>query len=45
MIGYASAETEECMPLTHVYAQKLVKRLHQCREQGILPWLRPDGKS
>lgn len=44
MIGYATNETAEAMPLTHVYAQKLVKRLHYCREQGILSWARPDGK-
>lgn len=45
MIGYATNETPEGMPLTHMYAQKLVKRLHECREQGILKWARPDGKT
>lgn len=45
MIGYASNETKECMPLTHMYAQKLAKRLQECREQGVIPWLRPDGKT
>ena len=45
MIGYASDETEELMPLTHILASKLCERLNTCRREGILPWLRPDGKS
>merc|ERR1712137_1128070 len=45
MFGYATDETEECMPLTHVYATKLCQRLQECREEKILPWLRPDAKT
>ena len=45
MFGYATDESEEMMPLTHVLSTKLVLRLQECREQGILPWLRPDSKS
>lgn len=45
MIGYASDETEEMMPITHLLANKLCERLNQCRREGILPWSRPDAKS
>ena len=45
MIGYATDETEELMPITHVFASKICERLNHCRREGILPWLRPDGKS
>jgi S-adenosylmethionine synthetase len=45
MFGYATDETEELMPLTHVLATKLVQRLSVCRNQNILPWLRPDAKT
>jgi len=45
MFGYASDETEEYMPLTHVLATKLVMKLSQCRNDGTLPWLRPDAKT
>jgi S-adenosylmethionine synthetase len=45
MFGYATDETPECMPLTHVLATKLVVRLSEARNQGILPWLRPDAKT
>jgi S-adenosylmethionine synthetase len=44
MTGYATDETPECMPLTHVLCGKLVKRLEECRRKSILPWVRPDGK-
>jgi S-adenosylmethionine synthetase len=45
MFGYASNETEEMMPLTHVLATKLVRRLSEVRNNGTLPWLRPDAKT
>jgi len=45
MFGYASDETENCMPLTHMMATKLGKVLTEVRKDGSLWWLRPDGKT
>jgi len=45
MFGYATDETEECMPLTLVLSHKLSARLHALRRDGTLPWVRPDSKS
>jgi S-adenosylmethionine synthetase len=45
MFGYASDETECCMPLTHLLANKLGKQLTDVRKDGSLWWLRPDGKT
>ena len=45
MIGYASDESEELMPLPILLAHKLTRRLTQCRKEGLLEYLRPDGKS
>lgn len=45
MFGYACDETPEYMPATLAFAHRLTKRLADCRKEGVLGFLRPDGKS
>ncbi|GIY66363.1 s-adenosylmethionine synthase isoform type-2 [Caerostris darwini] len=45
MFGYATDETEECMPLTVVLSHKLNARLAALRKDGTFPWAGPDSKT
>lgn len=45
IFGYADDETDEYLPVSVVLAQKLAKRLATVRKEGIIDYLRPDGKS
>jgi len=45
MFGYATDETEECMPLTVVLAHRLNQKIAELRRSGDLSWARPDSKT
>ncbi|XP_054268445.1 S-adenosylmethionine synthase isoform X2 [Macrosteles quadrilineatus] len=45
MFGYATDETEECMPLTVTLSHKLNQRIADLRRSGEFPWARPDSKT
>lgn len=45
MFGYATNETEELFPYSHLLAQNLARRLTEVRKNGICPFVCPDGKT
>jgi S-adenosylmethionine synthetase len=45
VFGYATDETPERMPLSHLLANRLCSRLDAARKDGTIPWARPDGRA
>jgi len=45
MFGYATNETKELFPLTHLLASKLAYQLSKVRKDNTCKWMRPDGKT
>jgi S-adenosylmethionine synthetase len=45
MFGYATDETKELFPYSHLLALRLSEKLTEVRKSKLLPWLRPDGKT